>query len=235
MFSSKRRTGIAVACAALVSMAVPAGSMAAVKVDLRVEGASKTLLEKAVAASPATLRSNVGPNPGRFPCNVVDNGGSGKRAATPISALAPTRLKLGLNWYPEYTGFLVEAIRGEDPADPAYWDFWVNGKGAVELEYLGGCQLGLKKGDSVVWAVTDGSQALLVLEASGAGTAPSVKLTATNGATGAPVAGAKVGRLTTGSDGTVEVPRPARGSVRVKATADGFIRSNTVKVSARRR
>ncbi|MFM9127813.1 MAG: hypothetical protein ACKOTA_09715, partial [Solirubrobacterales bacterium] len=125
MFSSKRGIGIAVACAAVVSMAVPGGSMAAVKVDLRVEGASKTLLEKAVSASPATLRSNVGPNPGRFPCDVVENGGSGKRAATPISALAPTRLKLGLNWYPEYTGFLVDSIAGEDPADPAYWDFWV--------------------------------------------------------------------------------------------------------------
>ncbi|MBU6337753.1 MAG: hypothetical protein KGR19_08070, partial [Acidobacteria bacterium] len=87
MFSSKRRTGIAVACAALVSLAVPAGSMAAVKVDLRIEGSSKTLFEKAVAAGPETLRSNAGPNPGRFPCDVIENGGSGKRAATPISAL----------------------------------------------------------------------------------------------------------------------------------------------------
>ncbi|MFM9126882.1 MAG: hypothetical protein ACKOTA_04850, partial [Solirubrobacterales bacterium] len=102
-------------------------------------------------------------------------------------------------------------------------------------EYLGGCQLGLKKGDSVVWAVTDGSQSLLVLEASGARTAPSVKVTATNGATGAPVAGAKVGRLTTGADGTVEVPRPVRGSVRVKATAEGVIRSNALTIGARRR
>ncbi|MBU3675169.1 MAG: DUF4430 domain-containing protein [Solirubrobacteraceae bacterium] len=215
-------------------MAVPAGSMAAVKVDLRVEGSSKTLFEKAVAAGPETLRSNAGPNPGRFPCDVIENGGSGKRAATPISALAPTRLKLGLNWYPEYTGFLVDSIGAEDPADPAYWDFWVNGKGAVELEYLGGCQLGLKKGDSVVWAVTDGSQSLLMLKASGSGSGPTVRLTATSGATGVPVVGAKVGRLTTGADGTVEVPRPSRGSVRFKATADGFIRSNAVKVSARR-
>ena len=82
--------------------------------------------------------------------------------------------------------------------------------------------------------MTDGSQSLLVLKASGPGTASAVKLTATSGATGVPVAGAKVGRLTTGADGTVDVPRPSRGSVRFKATADGFIRSNTVKVSARR-
>ena len=145
MFGSKRRIGVAVACAAAASMVVPAGSTAAAKVDVRVEGAAKTLFAGAVAADPATLRSNVGPNPGRFPCNVLDNGGSGRKGATPISALAPTRLKLGLNWYPEYTGFLVDSIGRENPADPAYWDFWVNGKGAVELEYLGGCQLGLKR------------------------------------------------------------------------------------------
>ena len=235
MFSSKRRTGVAVACAAIASMAVPAGAMAAVKVDLRVEGASGTLFEKAVVASPATLRSNVGPNPGRFPCNLVYNGGSGRRAATPISALAPTRLKLGLNWYPDLAGFLVASIRGELPAGKDYyWDFWVNGRGAVELEFLGGCQLGLRRGDSVVWAITDGSQSLLVLKASGAPTAAAVKLTATSGATGAPVAGAKVGDLVTGADGTVEVPRPPRGSVRLKATADGFIRSNAIRVGARR-
>ena len=223
------------ACAATASLAVPVVSPAATKVNLRVEGASKTLFEKTVAASPATMLSNTGPNRGRYPCDVVNNGGSGKSAATPVSSLVQTRMKLGLNWYPEYTGFLVDSIGAEDPADPAYWDFWVNGKGAVELEYLGGCQLGLKKGDSVVWAVTDGSQSLLVLEASGSGSGPTVRLAATSGATGAPVAGAKVGRLTTGADGTVEVPRPSRGSVRFKATADGFIRSNAVKVSARRR
>ena len=234
MFSSKRRIGVAVACAALAPVAVPAAATAGVKVELRVEGASKTLFEKAVVAAPATLRSNLGPNPGRYPCDVAGNAGSGRRGATPISALAPTRLKLGLNWYPEYTGFLVDSIRGQNPADPAYWDFWVNGKGAAELEYLGGCQLGLKKGDSVVWAVTDGSEALLALKVSGTPTASSVRLKATSGTTGAPVAGARVGRLMTGADGVVDVPRPARRPVRVKASADGFIRSNAVRIPAAR-
>ena len=234
MFSSKRKTGIAVACAALVPIAVPAAATAAVKVKLRVEGASKTLFEREVVAKPASMRSNVGKNRGAFPCDVVSNGGSGRRAATPVSALAPTRMKLGLNWYPEFTGFMVDSIRGENPADPAYWDFWVNGKGAVELEYLGGCQLGLKKGDSVVWAVTDGSQALLVLRASGAASSPTVKLKATRGSTGAPVAGASVAGLLTGQDGTVMVRRPSRGAVYLEARADGYIDSNSVRVTARR-
>ncbi len=231
MFSSKRRTGIAVACAAVVSMAVPAGSMAAVKVDLRVEGAKKTLFDKEVSAGPAVLTSNRGADPGRYPCDVVGNGGTGKRSATPTSALGQAKLRLGLNWYPSFTDFLVEAISGEAPEGSNYWSLFVDGKSSE----LGGCQVGLKKGDSVVWAVTDGSQALLLLKATGKTSSRTAILKATNGATGAPVAGAQVGRLTTGADGTVEVPRPSRGSVRLKATADGFIRSNTVRVSARRR
>lgn len=226
---------MAVACAALVSMAVPAGSMAAVTpVKLRVEGSSKTLWDRAIGALPLELRSNVGPNPGVYPCDVVQNGGTGKRAATPVSALASIPLKRGLNWYPEYTGFMVTELGTDEPTGANYWDFWVNGKGAVDLEYIGGCQLGLKKGDSVVWAVTDGSHSLLILRVSGRSSS-SVTLTATNATTGAPVVGAKVGSATTGADGKATVGRPARGSVRVKATAAGFIRSNAVKVSARRR
>lgn len=234
MFSRTRRIGVAVACAATASLAVPVVSPAATKVNLRVEGASKTLFEKTVAASPATMLSNTGPNRGRYPCDVVNNGGSGKSAATPVSSLLPTRMKLGLNWYPEYTGFLVESIGRESQAGSNYWDFWVNGKGAVELEYVGGCQLGLKKGDSVVWAITDGSQALLVLKATGAASAPNVTVKATNGATGEPVAGASVGGRTTGADGTATVARPKRGALRLKATSTGYIRSNAVVVKARR-
>lgn len=234
MFSSKQKTGVAVACAALVSMVVPAMSSAAVKVNLRVEGAAKTLFERPVVASPATMTSNAGSSKGRYPCNVVDNGGSGRRSGTPVSSLIPTGMKLGLNWYPEYTGFLVESIGRERQAGSNYWDFWVNGKGAADLEYVGGCQLALKKGDSVVWAITDGSQALLVLKASGAASAPKVTLTASNGSTGAPVAGASVGGKLTGADGRVTVDRPTRGALRLKADATGFIRSNAVLVKRRR-
>lgn len=234
MFSRTRSTGAAVAVAALVTTAVPASSPAATKVQLRIEGASKTLLDRGISARPQSLRSNVGPNPGRFPCNVVDNGGSGSRAATPVSALAATRFRLGLNWYPEYTGFLVESIAGEKQAGSNYWDFWVNGKGAADLDYLGGCQLGLKRGDSVVWAITDGSQALMVLKATGAASSSNVTVKATNGSTGAPVAGAAVGDQTTGADGTATVARPARGALRIRATAAGYIRSNPVVVKARR-
>ena len=233
MFSSKRRTGIAAACAALVSMAVPAGSMAAVKVDLRVEGASRTLFDKKVRTAPAMLRANSGPVKGRYPCDVVGNGGSGPRAATPASALVSSGLAVGRRWYPDLAGFMITSVSREASGD-LYWDYFVNGKGAAAIDFLGPCQFGLRSGDSVVWALTDGSQSLLRLKASGGGSAAAVKLMATSGATGAPVAGARVGTLVTGADGAVEVPRPARGSVRVNATANGFIRSNTVRIGALR-
>jgi len=234
MFSS-RRIGAAVACVAAASMAVPAASVAGVKVKLRVEGATKTLVEKTVSAGPAELRATTGPSRGKaFPCDVVNNGGSGGAGATPITALARAKMSLGLNWYPEYTGFLVESVGREKPADPRYWDFWVNGKGAADLEYLGGCQLALKKGDSVVWAVTDGSESLLNLSSSGRSAAPRVTVRATNGSTGEPVAGASVGGRLTGADGTATFARPPRGALRLEATAAGYIRSNTVVVARRR-
>lgn len=236
MFSSKRMTGVAAACAALMSLAVPAVSPAAVKVNLRVEGAARTLFEKAVVARAQTMRSNIPPDRGTHPCNVVENGGSGGSAATPVSALVPTRLRLGLKWYAEYTGFLVDSIARENPPDPGYWDFFVNGKGAADLEYLGGCQLALKNGDSVVWTVTDGSEFLLSLKRSGSDQATGASLLVTNASTGQPVGGASVAGRLTGADGRVVVPLPARGSrpKAYKATAPGAIRSNAVRISAAR-
>lgn len=234
MFRSKRGAGVAVACAALVALAAPAGSMAAVKVKLRVEGSSKTLFDKGVKAGPESLRSTAGDSRGLHPCNVAENGGSGGRAASPVSALVPARLRLGLNWYESLAGFMVLSIGRDKPAGASYWDFWVNGKGAEALGYPGGCQLALEKGDSVVWAVTDGSQFLLSLKKASGSSATAANFVVTNAGSGDPVAGASVGGSLSGADGRVTVTRPARRSRTVKATMAGAIRSNAVKVSAAR-
>ena len=228
--------GVAVGAVAAAFLAVP-GVAPATTVNLRVEGASETLFEGPVRAMPASLTSNTGEHPGLFPCNVAENGGSGGRAANPISALASRGLALGLNWFPEYTGFIVESVSAEDPADPYYWDFFVDGKGAAELGYPGGCQLALRKGSSIVWTVTSGSEPLLKLRVSGSARSARVTATVTNATTGAPVKGARVGSpggpLTTAT-GRARIERPAAGSRTLKATRAGAIRSNAVVVRARR-
>ncbi|MFM9163900.1 MAG: DUF4430 domain-containing protein [Solirubrobacterales bacterium] len=231
MFSSKRRIGIAVACAAVVSMAVPGGSMAAVKVNLRVEGESRTLFERAVRANPEVLRSTLGENRGRYTCDVTGTGGPGRRAATPTSALAASGLKPGLNWYASFTDFLVESVSGEAPEGSRYWSLFVNGKSSE----LGGCQVALRNGDSVVWAVTDGSEPLLAFGSSGSSRSARVTVVVTDSLTGAPVEAANVGGRSTDARGRLTLLRPARGTLRVKATKPGSIRSNTVRISARRR
>ncbi len=230
MFSSKRMTGVAVACATLMSLAVPVASPAAVKVNLRVEGATKTLFEKNLEAKPKELRSTIGDNRGAHPCNVASNGGSGARAATPTSALSESGLRLGLNWYSSFNDFLVESVSGEKPEGSRYWSLFVNGKSSE----LGGCQVGLKNRDAVVWAVTDGSEALLAMNASSNSRSSSVTVTVTDASTGAPVESATVGGRSTNAQGRAVVPRPDRGSRTMKATKSGAIRSNSVKVSARR-
>lgn len=228
--------GLVAAAFAAAFLTAP-GIAPATTVNLRVEGASRTLSEGPVRAMPASLTSDIGESPGVFPCDVARNGGSGGRAANPISALASRGLDLGLNWFPEYTGFIVESISGEDPADPYYWDFFVDGKGAAELGYPGGCQLALKRGSSVVWAVISGSEPLLRLRLAGSARSAKVTATVTNATTGAPVKGAQVGGpdgpLTTAT-GRARIERPAAGSRTLKAKKAGAISSNSVVVRARR-
>ena len=240
MIRKRTTTGVAVAAAASLAAILPAtGAASATTVGVRVEGASKRLYEGPVNARPVALRGNRGSYRGTYPCDVAGNGGKGGKAASPVSALAATRLRLGLKWFPDFAGFMVETVSGELPpvSRGRYWDFFVNGKGTAALGYPGGCQLALKRGDSVVWAVTDGSESLLSLRAAGAAGSPRVTLRVANASSGAPVAGAAVGPAggaVTGPDGTVSVARPARGSKRLWASRAGSIRSNTVVVKARR-
>lgn len=240
MSSKRTKAGAAMAAAAALAAILPAtGVASATKVNIRVEGSSRKLYEGPVNALPVVLKGNRGSYRGSYPCDVAANGGKGGKGASPVAALAATRLRLGLKWFPDLSGFMVETVSGELPpvSRGLYWDFFVNGKGTEALGYPGGCQLALKRGDSVVWAVTDGSEPLLSLRASGAPGSPRVTLRVANAASGAPVAGALVGGAggpVTGADGRATVERPARGSRRLWASRAGAIRSNTVVVKARR-
>ncbi len=83
-------------------------------------------------------------------------------------------------------------------------------------------------GDQVLFAYRDNGQPLLKLTVPSR-VAPGATATATvtDGETGAPVAGATVDGRTTAADGTAQIgPFSSTGARALKATKDGYIRSN---------
>ncbi len=226
------------ALAAVLSLAIAVPAAANTKVNVRVEGAKATLFDGAVAATPGSLRANIGSDRAAHLCNSAFNKGFGSVAATPTRALlaaseAPLGdrlLPLGLQWFGSLSDFFLVSAGAEKPSGAMYWSYWVNWKSPNE----GGCQFALKPGDQVVWAVTDGSMPLLRLRAAKTMRA-GASLTAhvTNAHTGAAVAGALVGGARTNAAGNVKLKLRRAGSKRLVASKTGAIRSNAVKVRIR--
>ncbi|MSX03105.1 MAG: hypothetical protein F2813_08115, partial [Actinobacteria bacterium] len=167
MFKFSPLRVLALASVLAAAFVVPAS--AATKVNVRVEGSEATLFDGSVSVSAASLLSNTGEDRGSHQCNVAANGGGGAPAATPTSALvAASQTALGdrlspiaLQWYGDFSDFLVGSIGGQAPAGFDYWELSVNWK----VAQVGGCGVALKKGDSVLWAVSDGAKPSLRLSA----------------------------------------------------------------------
>jgi hypothetical protein len=226
------------ALASVSVIALSASAAAATKVNVRVEGAKATLFEGDVSASAGSLLSNIGEDRSSHLCNVASNGGSGGAAATPSRALlAASELPLGdrlgpigFEWYESFSDFLVGSIGGEAPSGDNYWELSVNWKVAE----VGGCGVALKKGDQVLWAVSDGATPALRLKApkvARKGRAFNVRVT--SGATGKAVAGARVGGATTGASGLARLTLRFGSKRALGATKRGAIRSNIESVVLR--
>ena len=226
------------ALAAVFVMALSASAVAATKVNVRVEGTAATLFEGDVSASAGKLTSNIGEDRSSHLCNVAANGGGGPAAATPNralqaaseNALGDRLAPLSFEWYASFTDFLVGSVGGEAPSGDNYWELSINWKVAE----LGGCGIALKKGDQVLWAVSDGATPALRLSAPAAvlkGRAFNVLVT--DGASGKGVAGASVGGAKTDAGGKAKLTLKS-GSKRVlRATKSGATRSNSQTVALR--
>ncbi len=226
------------ALASVFVIALSASAVAATKVGVRVEGASATLFEGDVAVSPGRLTSNMGEDRSSHLCNVTANGASGAPAATPTRALQAAsenalgdRLSpLGLEWYASFSDFLVGSIGGEAPSGDKYWELSVNWK----VAQLGGCGIALKKGDKVLWAVSDGATPSLRLVApKTARKGRRFNVRVTNGATGKAVPGARVGGVTTGATGVAGLTLKSGSKRLLRATKVGATRSNSQTVELR--
>lgn len=212
------------------ALAVPA------TVELRVEGATTTVFEGPVTTDGKTIDKG----DGAHPCDGTNLGAHPAPGPTATATLDDASIKAGFSWEggwdANYQDFLVTRI-GPDAQDQVagkYWSLAVNFSSAQ----VGGCQQRVVSGDEVLFAydVFGGPpdyapKPLLKLVGPGkARSGTETTVTVTNGATGAPFPGASVGGTQTGADGKAAVVLASPGVARLKASAAGTIRSNTLQI-----
>jgi hypothetical protein len=193
---------------------------APVTVDLRVEGATRTLFEGPVTTDVRQFPSNQG-------AKACD---TGTGAVTRGAVIAAAGVPFSADWNDGFGNPTFKTVDGEnvdyDPATQRFFAEFLNGAASQ----TGSCTDPVQAGDQVLFAYAAFDDKLLKL--TGPATAKpgeSVTLTVTDGTTA--VAGATVGGRTTGPDGTVTVgPLTTRGENDFKASADKAIRSNRVRV-----
>jgi hypothetical protein len=168
-----------------------------------------------------------------------DNGVSPVPAPNATSALDDAAIKGGFSWDgswsgPGYPDYFVTRIAGESQIIAPYppggqdWGVFINGVATT----AGGCQSLVKAGDEVLWAFDAFNKFGALRIAAPGATRPDVPIvvTATNVATGAPVAGATVRSETTGPDGTASIAFSEPGIYVLKADKADLVRSRGVRV-----
>jgi hypothetical protein len=229
-----------------------------VTVNLRVEGATKTLFEGPVAAEPQTFETPS--SKGAHPCNYAENGSSesefangGTPSATPTTALRAAALSSGLAFDAEWFGneahggnpgdfFVTQVGADANQTVPPFasWGYAVNETTAP----VGGCQIALAPGNEVLWAYNYFNLPHR-LRLSGPATAEAGKtfsVHVVDAQTGAAMSGAAIGTFaggvtttsasspTTDGEGNASVTLAATGAVALKATASESVRSNALVI-----
>jgi hypothetical protein len=206
-------------------IAISATPAMAANVTVRVEGASRTLVETATT-TPATVVKDAHECAGATVAGALDGATGG-------------------NWAGAFdTGFgdfLISSIAGESPSGDDYWTLWVNHKSASK----GACQTPVQDGDEVLFFVDT-----CHFDGAGCSNAPVLPLgltapaSVTAGSSGvvtvvsydfagkpSPMAGASVGGATTDAEGHATIAFPTAGTVRLRAEKAGFARSETDTVA----
>jgi hypothetical protein len=229
----KLRTSVGLAAGLLAAALLPPAA-AAVTVNLRIEGPTKTLFEGPVSTDVREFRFT-GETTGHQCDGTAAIGGTSAtptptRGAVLAQAAETAPFEIAGSWHPQF-GASFTSIAGEsvafDPATNRFLGEYENGTFAS----VGACADPVEAGAAVLFAYGDGSEALLALSGPAQarpGATITVKVT---DSTGAGIAGASVGGETTGADGTARLgPLPERAHVDFKASKPGAIRSNRLRV-----
>jgi hypothetical protein len=224
--------------AGLLSAMLLQGSPAAadpVTVQLRIEGATRTIFEGPVTTDTRSFQFTGDTESHRCDGTAATGGTSAAPVPTrgAVIAQASETAPFGIagTWHPQF-GASFTTIDGDsvafDPATNRFLGEYENGVFAS----LGACADGVQRGDDVLFAYGDGSETLLALSGpADADAGDTVTLRVTDATSGAAVAGATVGGVQTGADGTARVGPLAETAHRdFKATRPGAIRSNRLRV-----
>jgi hypothetical protein len=232
------RNGTLAVLIAALACAAPA-TASPTKVNVRVEGAKKTIFEGAVTTDGHALTKDAS---GPHPCDGTNGGANPTPGATLTAALDDATKLSGLDWTgswdDSFKDFLVNSIGPDAASSTNFWGYALNGIPTS----VGGCQQQVKAGDEVLFYY--GGTFKYILHASGpskvragklfhvkviayetsydaAGTATTVKK---------PIGGAKVGSKKTNSKGIATLRFRTAGTKRLKARRASSVRSNQVTV-----
>ncbi|MDQ3720630.1 MAG: fibronectin type III domain-containing protein, partial [Actinomycetota bacterium] len=226
-----RRVALALAlgATALTAAAVPAAHAVPVSVKLRVEGRSSTIYEKPVTTDGHAVTTASG---GTHKCDGTNGGANPSPGATSTATLDDGAKQGGFTfdgtYSPGFDDFFINRVGPDSNSSSAFWGHFQN----FELSQVGGCQQRVTTGDEVLWTFDAFSKkhALKLAGPASASTGQAFQVRVTDGANGAPLAGASVGgRLTdTGGRATLSYSNP--GIYRLKATRADSVRSPLLTV-----
>jgi hypothetical protein len=251
---------IAAVCLASLSLLAATTALAApITVNLRVEGSTQTLFEGPVVtegSSFSTASSN-GVHPCDYADNGNSGGefsNGGSPAGTPTTALRDAALANGLAFDAEWFGsgkegnenpgdFFVTQVgsdMNENSGSFASWGYAVNFLTAP----VGGCQIALAPGSEVLWAYNyfNLEHRLSLSGPPSAASGAPFTVHVVDGGTGVPQAGAAIGEViggvsttipgsaTTDSAGNATIALAHTGTVTLKASAEGAVRSNGLPI-----
>ncbi len=211
-------TGLA---AGLLAVAAAPALAAPVTVDLRIEGATRTLFE-----GPVTTDVR--------PFNFT--GGEPHECGTDVTSgqvIAAAPITIAGTWNDGFGNPTFDTVAGEDVRyDVATERYLAEFKNGATTD-SGSCDIAVTNGDRVLFAYSRfGDKVLALSGPASVKTGETVTLKVTDAATGAAVAGAKVGQATSAADGAVTAgPWSNAGVQDLKAEKAEFVRSNRVRVT----
>jgi hypothetical protein len=222
----KLRT-LAVAAVLGVLAAIPA-SAAAVKVNVRVEGKTRTLLERNVDTFVHEVTAD---NTGPHKCDGTNGGASSQPVPTVTGAFDDAARKENLawqgSWNASFEDFLINTVGPDSATSSQFWGTALNFRDTE----AGGCQVKVETGDQVLIAYDSfGKKKLRLTGPRGARAGELFTLFVLDGVTGERVKGATVGGKRSSSAGRVYFRVRERGLLRFKADGTNVVRSNEWKV-----
>jgi hypothetical protein len=212
----------------VLAVAAPPATAAPVSVNLRVEGAARTIFDGPVTTDghAITTASSGGPHV----CDGTNGGASTTPGPVATAALDDGARSNGFSWDADwnssFSDFLVKQVGGESQTSTQFWGYLVN----FAFPSVGGCQRKVNQGDEVVWVFDAFSKtsALKLVAPESATTGAPVTVQVVDGADGSPEAGAIVNGSATGADGRATLSFAAAGIYRLKAERADAVRSNAV-------